>query len=154
MIYNYTQSVNLIDKNNKIKVVQGYPESEKPFDMFFPIKISYETHNAPKVPLYIHVAGQKPALQPANGLTGYHYTLSLKNSKGQYIFKDIISTKGTTPTIRIKVEVDPKETYTLYVTSTPQAKQKHVILRNWIYLPYFTLFVGPYQSNNAVDVTL
>lgn len=154
MIHNYTQLVELVDKNKIVKVVQGYPESEKPFAMEFPIKILYETHNAPKVPLYIHVVGQKPAMQPANGLTGYHYTLSLKNSKGVYIFKDITSTKGGSPLVRIKVDVDPKERYILCVTSTPQAKQKHVTWRNWIYLPYFTLYVGPYTTGTKIDVTL
>jgi len=153
MIHNYTQLLDIVNKDNKIKI-EGYPESEKPFAMEYSIKISFETHNAPKVPLYIHVAGQKPAMQPANGLTGYHYTLSLKNSKGVYIFKDITSTKGTTPYVRIKVDVDPKERYTLYVTSTPQAKQKHIITKKVLYLPYFTLYVGAYNTGNVVDVTL
>ena len=152
MLHNYTEIIELLDK--KVVKISGYPESEKPFDMEFPVKIRYETNNAPKVPLYIHVVGQKPALQPANGLTGFHYSLSLKNRRtNQYIFKDIVTTKGTMPLVRMEVQVDPNDDYVLYVTSTANAKQKHVIWRNWIYLPLFTMYVGAW-SNQIVDLHL
>ena len=152
MQHNFKQTLQLVDK--KLIKVSGYPDSEKPFEMEFPIQIMYETNNAPKVPLYIHVVGQKPAIQPANGLTGFHYTLSLKNKRtNQYVFKDIKTTKGVLPLVRMEVSVDPKDDYILYVSSTPNAKQKHVIWRKWIYLPLFTMYVGAW-SNQVVDLHL